>query len=99
MSEQKEGEKEDRSAGKSVVMLVLMALSVAYLLNPGMGILAEIPDNLPVVGNLDEAGATALLIACLAYFGIDITRILGRKRQQHAKEKEATVTKVTDAGE
>jgi uncharacterized membrane protein YkvA (DUF1232 family) len=37
-------------------------LGGAYLLNPGMGVLEFIPDALPMVGNLDEAGATALLI-------------------------------------
>ena len=39
--------------------------SVVYLLNPGAGIFELIPDNFPVFGNLDEAGATALLIACV----------------------------------
>ena len=33
-----------------------------YLVNPTAGILEFIPDNLPLIGNLDEAGATALLI-------------------------------------
>ncbi|MEM8953325.1 MAG: hypothetical protein AAGD22_04150 [Verrucomicrobiota bacterium] len=96
MSEKKVETKEDRNVGKSVVMLVLMALSVAYLVNPGAGFLEFIPDNIPGIGNLDEAGATALLIACLAYFGFDVTRIFARKRQQE-EAKEATVTKVTDA--
>jgi uncharacterized membrane protein YkvA (DUF1232 family) len=33
-----------------------------YLLNPGAGIIELIPDAIPLVGNLDEAGATALLL-------------------------------------
>lgn len=40
-----------------------MALLVAYLLNPGAGVFELIPDNAPVFGNLDEAAATAALIA------------------------------------
>ena len=32
-----------------------------YLLNPTFGILELIPDNMPIVGNLDE-GAAALLV-------------------------------------
>lgn len=42
-----------------------IAVSLLYLLNPGAGVFELLPDALPVVGNLDEAGATALLLACL----------------------------------
>jgi uncharacterized membrane protein YkvA (DUF1232 family) len=56
-------------------------ISVIYLLNPGAGIFELIPDNLPVIGNLDEAAAVALLLGCLRYFGIDLTQIFsGGKR-------------------
>jgi uncharacterized membrane protein YkvA (DUF1232 family) len=34
---------------------------VIYILNPTMGVFELIPDNLPVIGNLDE-GAAAILI-------------------------------------
>ncbi len=37
-------------------------LGIIYLLNPTAGFLELIPDNLPLIGNLDEAGATALLL-------------------------------------
>lgn len=42
--------------------LFVVILGVVYLLNPTAGILELIPDNAPLVGNLDEAGATALII-------------------------------------
>ena len=42
-----------------------IVVSVLYLLNPGFGIIAEIPDNFPVIGNLDEVGATLLLVQCV----------------------------------
>ncbi|MFA6244949.1 MAG: hypothetical protein WC655_28660 [Candidatus Hydrogenedentales bacterium] len=48
-----------------------VALSVLYLLNFSMGFL-ELPDNLPFVGNIDEAVATSVLIAALRYLGIDV---------------------------
>ncbi len=32
-----------------------------YILNPTMGVFELIPDNLPIIGNLDE-GAAAILI-------------------------------------
>mgnify|MGYP003381886078 CR=1 FL=1 len=60
------------------VVLLLGALSVGYLANIGVGVVEFIPDNLPVVGNLDEAAATALFIACLSYYGIDLTRFTKR---------------------
>lgn len=39
-----------------------LALGVVYLANPTAGVLELLPDALPFVGNLDEAGATALVI-------------------------------------
>jgi uncharacterized membrane protein YkvA (DUF1232 family) len=49
-----------------------------YLLNPTLGIFEFIPDNLPVIGNLDEAGAMTIVIASLSYFGIDISKFFKR---------------------
>lgn len=37
------------------------ALGVVYLLNPGMGIIEFIPDNLPLIGNIDEGVASFLI--------------------------------------
>lgn len=36
-----------------------------YLLNPGWGVIELIPDNIPGIGNLDEAGAVLLLVKCI----------------------------------
>jgi uncharacterized membrane protein YkvA (DUF1232 family) len=36
-------------------------VGVIYILNPTMGVFELIPDNLPIIGNLDE-GAAAILI-------------------------------------
>lgn len=66
---------------KSVVIFVVGLLATFYLVNPGAGIFELIPDNLPLVGNLDEAGATALLLACLRYFGVDPMSLFTRKRK------------------
>ena len=55
---------------KGIFVLLIGLLSAAYLANIGAGVIELIPDNLPVFGNLDEAGATILLLKCLAYFGI-----------------------------
>ena len=57
---------------KSLLVLLVGAIAAVYLLNPGAGFIELIPDNIPIIGNLDEAGATVILISCFAYFGIDL---------------------------
>ncbi len=41
-------------------------LSALYLVNPGWGVFEIIPDNIPGIGNLDEATAVALFLWALA---------------------------------
>jgi hypothetical protein len=64
------------------VVLCLGIISLLYLLNIGAGIIELIPDNIPFVGNLDEAGATTLLLMCLRYFGSDITKLLKQENKK-----------------
>lgn len=61
----------------SVVLAGLLAF--LYLLNPTAGVFELIPDNIPLVGNLDEATATMVLLAALRYFGIDLTEMFIKK--------------------
>ena len=49
------------------IAAVFGLLAALYLLNIGAGVVEFIPDNMPVVGNFDEAGATGLLILCLKF--------------------------------
>ena len=67
---------------KSLIVFLVGLLATFYLVNPGAGVFELIPDNLPLVGNLDEAGATALLLACLRYFGVDPISLFSRRRKQ-----------------
>lgn len=53
-----------------------------YLLNPTLGVFEFIPDNLPLIGNLDEAGAMVLVVAALGYFGIDISKFFKRDQDK-----------------
>ncbi|MDF1823049.1 MAG: DUF1232 domain-containing protein [Verrucomicrobiales bacterium] len=76
--------KEKKSVITSIIVGGVGAFSAVYLLNPTAGFLELIPDNLPVVGNLDEAAAAALLISCLAYFGVDIGGLFGRKKKEES---------------
>lgn len=57
---------------KSLLIAVLGVLMAIYIINPTLGVIEFLPDNLPVVGNLDEATATAVLLGCLSYFGIEL---------------------------
>ncbi|MFG1493406.1 hypothetical protein [Halobacteriovorax sp. ZH4_bin.1] len=45
--------------------LIGLVVSGIYLLNPTAGIIELIPDNIPYIGNLDEAGAVILFLSCL----------------------------------
>jgi uncharacterized membrane protein YkvA (DUF1232 family) len=67
---------------KGIIVSLIAAFCVVYLLNPTMGVIELIPDNFPIIGNLDEATATAVLIACARYFGFDLSKFFGRKEEE-----------------
>lgn len=50
-----------RKAASIMKHYIFLFLSIAYMLNFTVGVF-EIPDNLPIIGNLDELGASALLL-------------------------------------
>ncbi|MEH0860363.1 DUF1232 domain-containing protein [Halobacteriovorax sp. DPLXC-1] len=50
---------------KKILPLIGIVIGVIYILNPTAGVIEIIPDNLPYIGNLDEAGAVLLIISCL----------------------------------
>jgi hypothetical protein len=63
---------------KKILVFAVGLLATLYLLNPTAGVFEILPDNLPLVGNLDEAAAVALLLMCLKYFGIDLPNLFRR---------------------
>lgn len=70
----KELKQQDRPPGgrnrmRNIWMGIAGLVAVIYLLNPDAGLLELIPDNIPLIGNLDEVAATLLLLRVLAYFG------------------------------
>ena len=71
---------------KKLLVFFLGIIAIMYLLNIGIGFIELIPDNIPLVGNLDEAGAVALLLMCLRYFGIDVTKIFEKQRDKKVIE-------------
>lgn len=64
---------------KTIFVALAGVVSAIYLINPTLGVFELIPDNLPVIGNLDEGAATALLLSSLAYFGWDMRTLFGRR--------------------
>ena len=61
--------KNDHSFATGFMAVIGVIVSVLYLANLTFGIL-EIPDNLPIIGNLDEVFFSGILFASLARFGI-----------------------------
>ena len=71
---------------KPLAVILIGVLALLYLLNPGAGVFELIPDNIPIIGNLDEAMAVYLILACLRYFGIDIADFFTRPDKNTNKE-------------
>ncbi len=63
---------------REMFILGLGAIAAIYLVYPSLGLFELIPDAIPIIGNLDEAGAILILVNTLAYYGIDLTRLYGR---------------------
>jgi len=60
----------------------LAVIGIIYILNPTAGLLEFIPDNLPLVGNMDEGVAVMLILA-----GI-VEALEGKKSRKAIKEQE-----------
>ena len=71
---------------KKFGIFLLGLCCLIYLLNPGAGIFELIPDNLPLIGNLDEAAAVATLLMCLKYFGINLPDFFRRDHDPGDKD-------------
>ncbi len=50
-------------------------LAFIYLLNPTFGVFELLPDNIPLIGNIDDATATMVLLGALRFFGWDLTNL------------------------
>ncbi|OUR99609.1 hypothetical protein A9Q84_00895 [Halobacteriovorax marinus] len=66
---------------KSIVAIAGGLLGLLYILNPTAGIIEFIPDNIPYIGNLDEAAAVVLILGCLRHFNVDLTKHFKGKKK------------------
>jgi hypothetical protein len=65
---------------KDLLVALAGVLAFLYLMNPTFGVFELLPDNLPLVGNIDEATATMVLLGALRYFGLDLTRLFVKQK-------------------
>ncbi|MCB9033841.1 MAG: DUF1232 domain-containing protein [Chitinophagales bacterium] len=70
---------------KDLTVIVAAFIAFVYLFNPGAGFIEFIPDNFPVIGNLDEAAAVAIIVSAFKYFGINFPDIF--KSEERASSK------------
>ncbi len=62
------------------VIYLFTALGLIYLLNPTAGVIELIPDNMPLIGNLDEGMATMMI-----WYGL-LEFFEGRKTKSNLSE-------------
>ncbi|MEQ8674918.1 MAG: DUF1232 domain-containing protein [Aggregatilineales bacterium] len=67
---------------KDMMVLFLGAFSLIYLMYPSFGMFELIPDAIPLIGSIDEAGATILLMNVLNYYNIDVTNLFDNQRRK-----------------
>ena len=85
---------EPRQRPSSCLLVPVMLFCVLYLLNftgwlPIPFFTDLVPDTYPVIGNLDEATVTLVLVRCLAYYGLNLDWLLGPRRPTPPGEKKA----------
>jgi len=69
----------------SWLVYTMAVIGVIYILNPTFGLLEFIPDNLPIIGNLDESVAVMLILA-------GIVEALEGKKVRKSQEKSTSQT-------
>ena len=55
-----------------------VALGTLYVINPTAGIFELLPDNLPIVGNLDEAAVLFIMFSAMRYLGMRLPEFIER---------------------
>lgn len=72
---------------KEMFIIGLGIVGLIYLLNPTAGVLELLPDNIPFIGNLDEATAVLLLTNTLRYYGVDLSNLWASRHTPPSDEK------------
>lgn len=65
--------------GEKLFIAICGCVALIYLLNPTAGIIELIPDNVPLIGNLDEFSASLVLLHAIRHlFGADAFDFMNR---------------------
>ncbi len=84
-TQQSEAAQANANSHAGCLAVIGLIVSVLYLANLSAGFI-EIPDNLPVIGNLDEVFFSGVLFASLAQLGFEIpwleSAMTGRKKKK-----------------
>lgn len=70
------------------LLWTFVVLGGVYILNPTFGI-DLLPDNMPILGNLDEAAIMLLMLGALRYMGIGLPDFVERLVQPGGKSPRA----------
>lgn len=71
---------------KEMILIFLGLFATIYLLFPTLGVFELIPDAIPLVGSIDEAGATLIIANVLNYYGINLTGLFSREGTQASEQ-------------
>ena len=64
---------------KDFLVVIVGVVGILYTLNFGFGVLEILPDNIPFIGNIDEAFALFLVYSSAEYFGVNVKSLFKRK--------------------
>ncbi len=76
---------------QDISVIALAGVALIYLINPTAGIVEFIPDNIPIIGNLDEAGAVLIIISALKYFGFNVPNIFKKEEKKNSDSNKPTI--------
>lgn len=65
------------------LVIVSIIICVIYLINPTLGVFELIPDNLPLIGNIDEVFVAGLLLSLINFLRTGEFRLLKQSRKKN----------------
>jgi uncharacterized membrane protein YkvA (DUF1232 family) len=67
---------------KKVLSILLIIACIVYLINPTLGVFELIPDNLPIVGNIDEVFVAGLLLSLINFLRTGEFRLINQNKKR-----------------
>jgi uncharacterized membrane protein YkvA (DUF1232 family) len=66
----------ERPIWAKIVAWATIAAGTVYMINPTAGFVEMLPDNLPIVGNLDEAAVVFIMFSAMRYLGMRLPEFI-----------------------